>query len=332
MTLKWSVAAVAALLLFVGGWFVYQGNVEQIPAPMTTVEIPKGASTPRIATMLKEAGVIRSTLAFRLYARLLGMASGLQSGEYRFDAPASLLEVLDRLHDGDVVRYLVTVPEGLRTDEILQLLASQSGLPLEVWQQALARVVTGEKEGRLLPETYQYTRPLQPESLLHEMLEAQQKLLAGLSNDPAEQERLRIIASIIEKETSLDNERPLVSAVIRNRLQKHMPLQVDPTVIYGIYRTQGSFSGDIRKRDLTTDTPWNTYTRRGLPPTPICNPGAASLKAAAAPADVDYLFFVAAGNGGHLFATTMAEHEANVARWLKIEKQRATESTAADGK
>jgi len=328
MKKHWMIAALFAVLAGItAGWFVYQGSAALAPAQPVVIDVPKGASSVRIARMLAEAGVIRSPFAFRLHARLRGLAGGLQSGEYRFEQPASLVEVLQRLHRGDVIRYTVTVPEGLRTDEILQLLATQSGIALDEWLSALSGLVKGENEGVLLPETYQYSKPLRPEALLREMRDAQQKVLDGLNSDANEQQRLRIIASIIEKETSLDSERPLVSAVIRNRLQRHMPLQMDPTVIYGIYKTRGSFSGDIRKRDLLADTPWSTYTRRGLPPTPICNPGAASLRAAAAPADVDYLFFVANGEGGHAFAATNAEHQANVERWLKIEKRRNVQAT-----
>jgi len=328
MKKQWIVAALLAVSAAMAvGWFIYQGSASVAPDKPVVIDVPKGASSVRIARMLAEAGVIRSPFAFRLHAKLRGLAGGLQSGEYRFEQPANLVEILQRLHRGDVVRYSLTVPEGLRTDEVLQLLASQSGIAVQEWQAALGRVAQGESEGVLLPETYQYSKPLRPEAMLREMRQAQQKILDSLSTDQAEQQRLRITASIIEKETSLDSERPLVSAVIRNRLQRHMPLQMDPTVIYGIYRTRGSFSGDIRKRDLLADTPWSTYTRRGLPPTPICNPGAASLRAAAAPADVDYLFFVANGEGGHAFAATNAEHQANVERWLKIEKRRNAQAS-----
>ena len=158
--------------------------------------------------------------------------------------------------------------------------------------------------------------------MLKSMAEAQQHILAGLSSDTAVQNELRIMASIIEKETMIARERPLVAAVIRNRLQKGMPLQMDPTVIYGIWKTTGSFSGNIRKKDLSTDTPWSTYTRKGLPPTPICNPGKDSLRAAAAPADGPFLYFVAGGSGGHQFAVLPAGRHASVVRWVRMEKQR----------
>jgi len=205
---------------------------------------------------------------------------------------------------------------------VLQLLAEKTGTLLHDWQAAIKILLEEDPEGRLLPETYQYTRPIRITRMLKSMLDAQQKILAELSSDPAVRNKIRIMASIIEKETMLARERPLVAAVIRNRLQKGMPLQMDPTVIYGIWKTTGSFSGNIHKKDLSADTPWSTYTRKGLPPTPICNPGEASLRAAAAPADVPFLYFVADGSGGHQFAATLADHQANVARWVRMERQR----------
>ncbi|NWF39722.1 endolytic transglycosylase MltG [Mariprofundus sp. NF] len=312
------------LLLLAGlaGWLFWQASVAVQPATAVELDIPKGASTIKIGRLLQEQGVISSKLVFRIAARLQGVSAGLKSGLYRFDEAASINTIIERLERGDVMRFQVTVPEGLRNDEIIALLASKTGVKAELWQTELNRLLPESPDGRLLPETYQYTKPLNPAELLSSMIKAQQAVLNALSPDPAVQERLRIAASIIEKETMLDHERPLVSAVIRNRLAKRMPLQMDPTVIYGIWKTTGAFSGDIRKRDLSADTPWNTYTRRGLPPTPIGNPGAASLKAAAAPADVDYLFFVADGTGGHKFAATHEGHLANVEQWIRIERQK----------
>lgn len=309
-----------ALLLAPVFWLFWQGSVAHRPGSAVEVMIPKGASSIRIARMLQQADVISSALAFRFAVRLDGSAQALKSGLYYFEGDASIQDVINRLVAGDVMRFQVTVPEGLRNDEVLGLLAEKSGMALEQWQQAFSRVVPGGEEGMLLPETYQYTKPLDPSGLLGSMRRAQQQLLNELTPDATVQARLRIAASIIEKETRLDAERPLVSAVIRNRLSKGMPLQMDPTVIYGIWKTTGSFSGNIHRQDLTHDTPWNTYTRRGLPPTPIGNPGGASLRAAARPADVDYLYFVADGSGGHKFAATLAEHDANVKAWVQFER------------
>ncbi len=311
------------LLLVAGAfWGWQQLHRPVMPAQPVFVEIPHGASTKRIARQLQQQGVIDSARWFELAVRWQGVAAKLASGVYAFREPASLLQVIARLQQGDVAQFRVTIPEGLRNDEILKLLAERTGIALEQWQQALQRVLPAQEEGHLLPETYRYTRPLRPDVLLRQMMDAQRMVLQQLTMEEAMWPRLRIMASIIEKETAKAEERELVSAVIHNRLQRGMPLQMDPTVIYGIWKTTGQFSGNIRKQDLRHDTPWNTYTRRGLPPTPICNPGAASLRAAAHPADVDYLYFVADGSGGHAFATTNEAHTRNVRRWLRIERQR----------
>jgi len=316
----------ALLLLAPLLWLLWQAAASHQLTTAVQLMVPKGASTIKIGRMLHEQDVIESVLAFRLAARLKGVSAGLKSGLYHFEGEASINAVLDRLERGDVMQFQVTVPEGLRNDEIVMLLGEKTGIDMAIWNAELKKLLPDHAEGRLLPETYQYTKPLKTAELLNSMLKAQQKVLNTLSSDPAVQQQIRIAASIIEKETMLEHERPLVSAVIRNRLQKRMPLQMDPTVIYGIWKTTGSFSGDIRKKDLSFDTPWNSYTRRGLPPTPIGNPGTASLKAAAAPADVDFLFFVADGTGGHKFATTHEGHLANVEQWIKIERKKNREN------
>lgn len=325
IAVKRALFILAALCLLAGAgvvWGWQQLHRPLTPAQTVFVDIPHGASTKRIAQLLQQQGVIGSARWFELAVRWQGVAAKLASGVYAFRDPASILQVIARLQQGDVAQFQVTIPEGLRNDEILALLAERTGIAPTQWQQALQRVLPGAEEGYLLPETYRYTKPLKAEDLLRQMMAAQHAVLQELTMEEAMWPRLRIMASIIEKETAKAEERALVSAVIHNRLQRGMPLQMDPTVIYGIWKTTGQFSGNIRKHDLAHDTPWNTYTRRGLPPTPICNPGAASLRAAAHPADVDYLYFVADGSGGHAFATTNAEHARNVQRWMRIERQR----------
>ena len=315
------------------GW-VYSHTVSP-PAPVVVV-IDHGASSARIASQLKRAGVIDHAWAFKALVRLTGEGESLRSGYYRFQGSSSIPHVLERMLRGDVMRFSVTIPEGLRTDEVLALLAARTGTPLSAWQRALDSLIPkGQQEGRLLPETYDYEKPLVPREMLARMIQAQSRVLAAaVASEPGTDtaNQIRIIASIIEKETHLDKERPLVSAVIYNRLQRHMPLQMDPTVIYGIWATKGSFSGNLHKQDMDRDTPWNTYTRRGLPPTPICNPGKASIEAAANPADVDYLYFVANGTGGHAFASTMAQHEANVLRWIRIYHEQEQQREQKDAK
>jgi len=315
--------SLALLIVGSGGFFVFQFALPLKPVTPQLLEITPGTPTQTIARQLEEKGVIRSALMLRILARLRGEALDLQSGEYRFAGAANLSAVLERLRRGDVVLHRLTVPEGLRSDEVLMLLAKQTDTLVDLWTQAYQRILNGrEGEGLLLPETYTYRKPLDVRQVLIDMLRAQTGVLRLLLDDVLHARELRIIASIVEKETAIDAERPLIAAVIRNRLQRGMALQMDPTVIYGLWREDAAFSGNIRKRDLKRDTAWNTYTRKGLPPTPICNPGKASLRAAAHPADVDYLYFVADGSGGHAFAVTLEEHNRNVRHWMQVERSR----------
>ena len=322
----WLAALLLGACIAGGAWAAWQVAAPLAPPGRVDVAVPRGASGREIGAILERAGVIRSGRLFAWAARLSGAAGALQSGDYRFDAPASTLEVLRRMESGDAILHRVTIPEGLRTDEALKLLAERTGVPEKKWRAALAALLHGrDPEGVLLPETYAYRRPARPKVLLARMMRAQEAVIARLLPAWTDADGLRVVASIVEKETRLPAERPLVAAVIRNRLTRRIPLQMDPTVIYGLWRVDGRFSGNLHKRDLRRDTPWNTYVHPGLPPTPICNPGRASLEAAAHPADVDYLYFVADGSGGHVFASTLAEHERNVRAWVRIERQRAHE-------
>lgn len=290
------------------------------------VLIDSGASSFAIAKQLKQQNIVDSAFLFRGLARLSGDARKLKSGLYHFDGNLNMFDVLNILTKGQVQQFRVTIPEGLRTDEMLHLLAKHSQTAIELWQDALTQVAGSmEYEGLFLPETYLYSKPINPQQFLQQMWRARAAIEANIAKEmnwsEAQITQNRIVASIVEKETAQPSERAWVSAAIHNRIRKRMPLQMDPTVIYGLYRTQGTFSGNLRKKDLKADTPWNTYTRRGLPLTPICNPGAESLRAAAKPADVDYLYFVADGSGGHAFSSSLEEHNKNVRQWIRIERQ-----------
>lgn len=326
MKKTWLVFIVIALVLAGAALFIQVKINQQQQVSAQDIQIPNGASSKSIARILETNGIISSATLFAWYTRLSDQASKLKPGLYHFEGTLNMPYVLNMLTQGKVVQFKVTIPEGLRTDEMLRLLAEKTHTPLQDWQQALKSIVgTGEYEGLFLPETYVYNKPLQIKSILQQMYDARAKIEAQLAQQHGwskEQiKRNRIIASIVEKETALAKERVWVSAAIHNRLRKKMRLQMDPTVIYGMYRTHGSFNGNIRRKDLRADTPWNTYTRNDIPPTPICNPGAESLRAAAYPADVDYLYFVADGTGGHAFASTLAEHNANVRKWIRIERK-----------
>ena len=322
----WLILIIFGFACVLAAYITYQVQADLVVTPQN-IEIPNGASSKRIAHLLEDKQIITSAPIFALYSRLSGQAVKLKPGLYHIEGELNMPTLLDILTQGKVLQFKVTIPEGLRTDEMLRLLADKTQTPLQDWKNALKAIVgDGEYEGLFLPETYVYSKPIHPQQILQQMYDARAKVEAELAQEKGwgneDIKRNRIMASIVEKETALPKERVWVSAAIHNRLKKHMALQMDPTVIYGLYRTQGDFNGNIRRKDLRTNTPWNTYTNKGLPPTPICNPGAESLRAAAYPAEVDYLYFVADGTGGHAFAATLAEHNANVRQWIRIERKR----------
>lgn len=293
------------------------------PAPVT-LNIPSGSSLHQVAGRLEKRGVVSSALMTRLLARLRDQAQQIQAGDYAFEAPATPAAVLDRLVSGDVIRLQITIPEGFdlaqiaaRVDEILpgrgaRLLqlardpAFIAGLGLQ--QSSL--------EGYLYPETYTVTATTSARELLQQMLKQFQahwtpQLQAAAESFKLTRHQLLTLASIVQKEAGNSAEMPLISAVFHNRLRRGMLLQADPTVIYGI----ADFNGNLTRRDLETLTPYNTYRVRGLPPGPIASPGEDALQAAAFPAKVDYLYFVATGHGDHHFSTTLREHNLAVKRF-----------------
>jgi len=320
------VFAICLLFACISALYLWSMVQQKHPIQAQTLQIPQGASSKSIAKLLAQKDVIPSAFVFAWLTRINGKAAQLKPGLYQLEGELNMFDVMDILTQGNVLQFKVTIPEGLRTDEMLALLSKKTDTPYQDWQKALKEIVGNQEyEGLFLPETYLYSKPIQAKAVLQQMYDARAKVEQTLAQekgwDKTQIKRNRIMASIVEKETALPKERVWVSAAIHNRLKKHMALQMDPTVIYGIYRTQGKFSGNIRRKDLKTDTPWNTYTNKGLPPTPICNPGAESLRAAAYPADVDYVYFVADGTGGHAFASTLAEHNANVRKWIRIERK-----------
>ena len=320
--MKWLKALLIMGAIFGPGvWLVWQEVQKKHDIQGQTIIVPKGASLHHVSELLENTHVITSAGLFRLWAKHQGQASKMKAGEFYFSGKMNMPDVLELLVKGKVAEHRVTIPEGLRTVNVLQILAKQTHISFQQWQTSLDQFLPRkQQEGYLLPETYTYRLPVQPNIILQSMLKAQENILKNLPKK--EREKVRIMASVIEKETALNQERAWVAAVIRNRLRLNMPLQMDPTVIYGIWKRDGVFSGNIHRKDLHTDTPWNSYTRKGLPPTPICNPSEASLRAAMHPAaDVDYLYFVANGTGGHAFAATLAEHQRNVRAWVKLERK-----------
>jgi len=287
------------------------------PRQKVFYQLNQGASLARVANDLEDLGVIRSALSLKLLARISDQSGQIQSGRYRFSEPATPLQILDRLVSGDVEKVSLTIPEGFTLRQVIERI-SDLGYGSRDRLQQLAhdpdfihqlRIEANSLEGYLFPETYLFA-PGMDEAALLKMLVKQfrSNLDAGLLSKAKQQQlnlhQLVTLASIIEKETSLVEEMPLISAVFHNRLRRNIPLQTDPTVIYGLE----NFNGNLTRKDLETPTPYNTYLHRGLPPGPIANPGLAALRAAAEPASSDKLYFVARGDGSHQFSRTLEEH------------------------
>jgi UPF0755 protein len=309
---------VAVVAVSIAALWIYVQQQYQATGPHTeetVVIVPRGAGLAGIAEDLATAGVVSDADVFRLGVRLFGDARSLQAGEYAFAPGSSMSEVAELIASGRTVVHRLTVPEGLTSVEVAALLDT-----VEPLTGAIAEL---PPDGSLLPETYHFHRGDSRDSVLTRMREAMGEALAELWPQRAENlplntpEEAVVLASIIEKETGVDGERALVAGVFVNRLNKGMPLQSDPTVVYGITEGKAPLGRSLTRKDLAAPTPYNTYQIAGLPPAPIANPGRAALEAALRPAQTQYLYFVAAGDGGHAFAKTLAEHNANVAKWRK---------------
>lgn len=315
------VLALAVVAYFSRASFYAEGNLQKV----RTVTIADGSSLTAIANKLESAGVINNNLVFRLGVRASKSAGALKPGEYAFKPKMSMYEVMETIRSGKGVVYKVSIPEGLTSYQIFERIAQN-----EILVGDMPTVLPAE--GSLMPDTYPFQRgterkeilDLMKRSQMHFLQEVWDRRIDGLPvKTPRE---LVILASIVEKETGKAAERPHVASVFINRLNKGMRLQSDPTIIYGIFGGQGKPKDrPIYKSDIEKPTPYNTYTIDALPPGPIANPGRASLEAVANPSRTQDLFFVANGDGGHIFAKTLKEHNANVKRWRDIEKNRASQ-------
>jgi len=319
-----------AALLAAGGaaWLVL---APYGPETETFVDLAPGSSAMTIGQKLEEAGVVRSQYAFDLLR--IGRGGKLRAGEYRFDGPATALEVYDRIARGDVYTVALTVPEGANIFDIaarveqaglgtrqdfLEAAVQDTGLVADLDPQAKSL------EGYLFPDTYRFAR----KATAAQMVAAMVKRFRAAARELGLRENVHqvvTIASLVERETAVNAERPLVASVFENRLRKNMPLMTDPAVIYGL-QLEGWWRGTIYQSDLKRDTAYNTYLHAGLPPGPIANPGLPSLRAAMHPADTNYLYFVAAGanaQGRSLFSATLDEHKREVAEYRHAMKKAA---------
>jgi UPF0755 protein len=285
--------------------------------------IERGSSVAAIAAALDAAGAIEHPLPFRAAVRALRAESDLKAGEYAIPSGASLSDIIALLREGDVILHPVTIPEGLTTAQILRRIEAEPALEGPMPE-------TPPAEGVLLPDTYMVERGETREQLIQRMIRARETTLAELwaARQPGlpleTPEEAVILASIVEKETGLPEERPAVAAVFVNRLRRGMRLESDPTIIYGL--TGGEPLGrGLYRSELLRENPYSTYQIAGLPPTPICNPGRASLEAVLDPPSSEYLFFVADGSGGHAFSRTYAEHLVHVANLREREREAAAQ-------
>jgi UPF0755 protein len=313
-------AFLALAVIICAGLFEWEWAHFSEPGPaarQTVVLIASGDGVAAISQKLADAHVIRNALLFEWGVRLRGEASQLKAGEYAIPAYASLADIAAILISGNVVQHKITAAEGLTSGMIFALVENDPELAGDAGPVP--------PEGTLLPETYLFTHGTTRAAIISRMQRAQRKFLDASWDARAPglpfgaPEKAVILASIVEKETALPDERRHIAAVFINRLKRGMKLQSDPTIIYGLTRGYPLGRG-IRASEIASATPYNTYAIDGLPPTPICNPGKDSISAVLAPQPSNDLYFVADGTGGHVFSDNIADHERHVARWRQIEK------------
>jgi UPF0755 protein len=320
-----------------GGALVVAWGWQQLHEPLTLpdegmlFEVPRGAALTRVTSDLEARGALSHPRILDWYARLRGTATGIHAGEYNLAPGLTGIELHEMLTRGEVYLHQFTIVEGWPFEEMLRRLRANEAITATETPGAEIMAALGQRdlhpEGQFLPDTYSFPRGTTDLDLLRLAHNALSVALQTSWRNRSESNRLEdpydglILASIIEKETALDSERGLISGVFHERLRRGMRLQTDPTVIYGV---GAAFNGDLTRAQLDADTPYNTYTRTGLPPTPIALAGIASIHAAMSPVESGALFFVATGepDGSHVFSETLAEHNAAVARYLQRQRER----------
>jgi UPF0755 protein len=309
----------AAVAVMAVRWFIHEINAPGPLAAEKLVYISPGTPVRSIAPLLLDAGVIGNEKVFLIDARWRNQQVELKAGEYQFLPGMNIGEVIALLQSGKTYQHKITIPEGLMATEIVALLQNEPVLT--------GGIVALPPEGSLQPETYKFSYGDTREKIINRMEKAMQQTLGALWEKRAADLPFKtpaeavVLASIVEKETALPNERPRVAGVFINRLNKNIPLQSDPTVIYAVTQGKQKLPRPLTLQDLKMASAYNTYVVAGLPPAPIANPGKASLAAVLNPEKNDFIYFVADGTGGHVFAKTLEEHNNNVARWRALQKQ-----------
>ncbi|MBB4650125.1 UPF0755 protein [Aminobacter niigataensis] len=327
------VMSTAVLVILAGGAALYFGkqefNGEGPSAVPSTFLVKEKTGVQDIADQLERRGLISDARIFRMGVRAYGNDGSLKAGEYEIQAGASMHEIMELLKSGKSVQYSLTIPEGLTVEQAWKRIAEQEALTGDMPTEMPA-------EGTLAADTQRFTRGLTRQQIINKMLADQKELVETIwqrrtSDLPlADINEFVTLASIVEKETARGDERSRVAAVFINRLNKGMRLQSDPTIIYGIFGGKGKPADrPIYRSDIDKPTAYNTYAIKGLPPTPIANPGKASLEAVANPSKTKDLYFVADGSGGHVFAETLDEHNENVARWRAFQRKVVEDEKAA---
>lgn len=334
----WLAVGVGAIAIFAFAYFSSAIGKPGGTTEDTAFVVERGASGAAIAEDLEEQGLIGDALLFRLANRLYANGATLQAGEYLIPARASVREIVEMMASGDALQHAITFPEGLTIAAAMRIIEQ-------------SEVLTGDMpeappEGSILPETYHVQRGMTRAALLQQMRDAHDAALTEIWETRQPNLPVRTpgdlvnLASIVERETGVAAERPLVAAVMVNRLRRPMRLEMDSTIIYGVCKRFPDRCNDgrlvnaqgqrrtIRQSEIELNTGYNTYRIDGLPPTPIGNPGRSAMEAVANPAQSNAIFFVADGSGGHAFTATIAEHNAAVARWRQIEAQRLAEERA----
>lgn len=333
------VLVILSMAAFAGGYIWLQSEIAK-PGPALAEQsftVKSGEALGVIANRLEDAGLIKDDRVMRLAARLADANSKIKAGDYKFEPALSVAQILARLVEGKTLQYRITLPEGRTTAQILRLIAANDLLSGEMPEALPA-------EGALLPDTYFFDRGMARGELIAQMVKAQDDLLAQLwdSRQPdlpfqTPYEAI-ILASVVEKETGLAAERGQVAGLFVGRLKRGMRLQSDPTIIYAVSRGEpltNERTGKrrrIRRSEIDAVNDWNTYQIDGLPKTPICNPGREAIAAVLNPPSTEYVFFVADGKGGHLFAKTNAEHERNVALYRQYEREELARERAEEDK
>lgn len=331
---RWAVTLILCLA-FLGAAFLWRLRAElhtpylAAAAEGVFVDIPRGATSSDIAELLAARGVLRRKAPFLLYTRWSGAAQQLQAGEYRFAGAAAPVEIVSRLARGDIYFLSVTIPEGMTARETVGRVVRLGLGDANGMEDALRRIewirdldpAAQTLEGYLFPDTYRFPRKTDSAQVVLAMVRQFHSRIGRLLREaplpPGRTIRdIVILASIVEKETQDPAEMGLVASVIANRLKRRIPLACDPTVIYAL-KLAGVYDGNIRKPDLSIDSPYNTYTRVGLPPGPIANPGENALRAALAPPDTPYLYFVSRNDGTHYFSRDFRAHQEAVERYQK---------------